>query len=173
VKLRLLLFALVAVVLASTAGAATTVFTPKSIAGNWTGTWTNERFGSTGAASIVGKALKNNTQLLFTADFGGNVFGCADPAAETTKPITKGNGAGHWNAKGFVLQGNSKAFGALTLTYSAATQSLTGGGTNPPCANGLTWTVTGKFSGKSFTGKVNITLPDKSTAVSDLALTRS
>jgi hypothetical protein len=159
-------------VLAAAAGAAQTAFTPKSIAGNWTGTWTNERFGSTGPASIVAKSLKKDTQLMFTADFGGNVFGCADPPKEGTKPLTKGTGANHWNAKGFTIQGSSKAFGALKLTYAAATRKLSGGGGNPPCAAGLTWSVSGTFSGTTFTGKVNITLPDKTSAVSDIALTK-
>ncbi|MHB8643348.1 MAG: hypothetical protein ACYDA3_10755 [Gaiellaceae bacterium] len=161
-----------AAVVASSAAAAQSVFTPKSIAGNWKGTWTNERFGSTGPASIVSKSLKNNTQLTFTADFGGNVFGCADPPKEGTKPLTKGTGANHWSAKGFTIQGSSQAFGALKLTYVAATGKLTGGGGNPPCAAGLTWTIDGTFTGKTFAGKVNITLPDKTTAVSDIALTR-
>jgi hypothetical protein len=162
-----------AAVLASTAAGAQSAFTPKSIAGNWKGTWTNERFGSTGPASIVGKSLKNNTQLMFTADFGGNVFGCADPPKEGTKPLTRGNGVNHWNARGFSIHGSSKAFGALNLSYVAATGALAGAGGNPPCAAGLTWTIAGKFTGKTFAGKVNITLPDKTTAVSDIALTKS
>lgn len=169
---RLSIAVAVAAAAAGTAGAAQQAFTPKSIAGYWTGTWTNERFGSTGPASIVAKSLKGNTQLTFTADFGGNVFGCADPPKEGTKPLPKGNGANHWNAKGFTIQGSSKAFGALKLTYVAATATLSGGGGNPPCAAGLTWTVAGTFSGNTFAGKVNITLPDKTTAVSDIALTR-
>lgn len=159
--------------IAASAGAAQTAFSPKTIAGSWKGTWTNERFGSTGPASIVAKSLVKNTKLLFTADFGGNVFACADPPAESTKPLTKGNGAGHWNAKGFTIKGASKAFGALKLTYVAATGKLTGGGGNPPCATGLSWTISGRFSGKRFTAKVNITLPDKTTAVSDIVLTHA
>ena len=163
----------VAAVVASSAAAAQTAFTPKSIAGNWTGTWTNERFGSTGPASIIATSRKKNTQLTFVSDFGGNVFGCAAPPKETTKPLPKGSGANHWSAKGFTIQGMSQAFGALKLTYVAATGKLTGGGGNPPCAAGLTWTIDGTFTATSFAGKVNITLPDKTTAVSDIALTRS
>jgi hypothetical protein len=174
VRLRTGILALAAAgVIGASAGAAQSAFTPKTIAGSWKGTWTNERFGSTGPASIVAKSLAKNTKLLFTADFGGNVFACADPPAESTKPLTKGTGAGHWNAKGFTIKGSSKAFGALKLTYVAATGTLTGAGGNPPCATGLSWKISGRFSGKTFIGKVNITLPDKTTAVSDISLTRA
>jgi hypothetical protein len=159
-------------VLVGSAGGAATAFSPKTLAGTWRGTWTNERFGSTGPSSIVVKSLAKNTKLVFTADFGGNVFACADPPAESTKALTKGTGPGHWNAKGFTIKGSSRAFGSLKLTYAAATGTLTGSGGNPPCATGLSWKIAGKFSGKTFTGKVNITLPDKTTAISDIQLTR-
>jgi hypothetical protein len=173
VRLRTGVLALAAAgAIAASAGAAQTAFSPKSIAGSWKGTWTNERFGSTGPASILAKSLATNTKLFFTADFGGNVFACSDPPAESTKPMTKGTGANHWNARGFKINGASKAFGALTLTYVSATGMLAGSGGNPPCATGLSWTISGKFSGKTFAAKVNITLPDKTTAVSDIALTR-
>ena len=169
---RALVVAVVGAVLASSATAAAP-FTPSTLAGTWNGTWKNERFGSTGAAKIVAKSMAGNTKLLFTADFGGNVFGCADPPAESAKPLTKGAGANHWSATGFVIKGASNDFGALTLTYKAATGALSGGGANPKCTPGLSWTIAGKFSGKTFTGKVNITLADKSTAVSTISLKRA
>lgn len=169
---RLLLLAVVLGALVASASAAAP-FTPSTLAGTWNGTWKNLRFGSTGPAKIVAKSLAGNTKLLFTADFGGNVFGCADPPAESAKPLTKGAGANHWSAGGFAIKGPSKDFGALTLTYNAASGALTGGGSNPPCAAGLSWTVAGKFAGKKFTGKVNITLGDKSKAVSEISLIRA
>lgn len=155
------------------AAAAPAAFTPATMAGTWNGTWTNTRFGSTGPAKIVAKSLAGGTKLVFTTDFGGNVFGCADPAAESAKPLMKGAGAGHWNDQGFVIRGASKALGSVALTYKAASGALTGSGTNPTCAVGLSWTVSGKFTGKKFTGKVSIKLADGSTAISNLALTRS
>jgi hypothetical protein len=162
-----------ALTVVAVAGAARTAFTPKSIAGTWSGTWKNETFGSTGPASIKAAALAGNTKLAFTADFGGNMFGCADPAGETAKPLTKGAGANHWSAGGFVIQKKSKALGSLKLTYTAANGKLVGNGSNPPCASGLSWKATGKFAGKTFTAKINITLPDKTTATSTISLTKS
>ena len=117
--------------------------------------------------------MAGGKQLRFTADFGGNVFGCADPPPESTPALTKGTGANHWSDGGFVIKGNTKDFGAISLTYKSATGALTGGGTNPTCAAGLSWTINGKFKGKTFAGKVNIKLADGTTAISDLALTRS
>ena len=169
---RFVLLAVAGCTLSASASAAAP-FTPNTLAGTWNGTWKNERVLSTGPAKIVAKSLAGNKQLLFTADFGGNVFGCADPPPESTKPLTKGTGANHWSDQGFVIKGASKDFGAITITYKAATGALTGSGSNPTCATGLSWTVSGKFTGKTFSGKVNITLPDKSTAISDLSLTRS
>src|SRR4051794_22163601 len=168
-------FALALLVVAALTGTASAAapFTPATLAGKWSGTWKNETFGSTGPASITAKSLAGNSKLLFTADFGGNVFGCADPPAESTKPLTKGTGANHWGPTGFVIKGGSKDFGALTLTYKSATGALTGSGANPACSAGLSWTIAGKFAGKSFTGKVQIKLPSGQTAVSDLALARS
>ncbi len=148
-------------------------FSPKAMAGTWNGTWKNTRFGSTGPAKIVAKSLGGGKKLVFRADFGGNVFGCADPPAEQAKPLTQGSGPGHWNDKGFAVKGASKAFGSLALIYKAATGALAGSGTNPTCAVGLSWKVTGRFAGKKFTGKVNIKLADGTTAVSLLALTRA
>jgi hypothetical protein len=148
-------------------------FTPKAIAGTWTGTWTNETFGSMGPAKIVARSLAGNTKLVFTVDFGGNVFGCEDPPPESAKPLTKGTGPGHWNAAGFQVKGESKAFGNLKLTYRAATGALTGGGANPTCAMDLQWTVKGRFVGKAFTGTVTIKLArGAQTATSALSLKR-
>jgi hypothetical protein len=158
----------------ATAESATPVgFTPKLIAGTWNGSWTNTTFGSTGPAKIVGKALAQNTKLQFTVDFGGNVFGCTDPGAETSKLLTKGTGFGHWNAAGFKTKGTSKAFGAMTLAYAYKTKAIAGSGSNPACATGLSWKIAGKFTGKVFNGTINITLADSSTAVSTLTLTKS
>jgi hypothetical protein len=158
----------------ATAQSATPVgFTPKLLAGIWSGSWMNTTFGSTGPARIVGKSLSKNTKLSFTADFGGNVFGCTDPGAETTKVLTKGTGFGHWNAAGFKIKGTSPAFGAMTLAYAFKTKAIAGSGSNPACAAGLTWKIAGKFTGKTFNGTINITLPDSSTAVSTLTLTKS
>jgi hypothetical protein len=156
---------------AALAAPAPTPFVPAVIAGNWKGTWKNLTFGGTGPAFIRAKSIgrRNTAKLNFLADFGGDVFGCADPASEG-KTITKGKGANHWNALGFNVTAKSKAFGNLTLTYNNVKKTLTGGGGKPPCNPRLTWRITGKFTGKTFAGTVNIKLPDGSKAVSRVSL---
>ncbi len=166
--------ALVIAIAAALAGSATAAapFSPTTLAGKWTGTWKNETFGSTGPATITAKSLAKNTKLLFSVNFGGSVFGCASVPPESTTPLPKGAGANHWSATGFAIKGASKDFGALTLTYKSATGALTGNGSNPPCAAGLSWSIVGKFKGKTFAGKVNIKLAIGQTAISDINLTR-
>jgi hypothetical protein len=188
-----------ALALVASGGAATTSsFTPSTLAGNWTGTWTNQTFGSTGPATMTVlevkvkpkkvtvlvkvkghkkkrkkiKLVPQPSKLRFGADWGGNVFGCADPAPDTAT-ITKGTGPNHWNAAGFEVQGSTGAFGTLDLVYSQAAATLTGGGGDPPCAAGLKWTLEGTFPDSThFQGTVHITLPSGMPATSILSLSR-
>jgi hypothetical protein len=166
------LLAAAVVVLTATAHGAATAFTPKTLAGTWSGAWTNQTFGSSGPASVVAKSLAGNTKLQFSVNFVGGVFGCSSVPPESTRPLPKGVGPNHWNAGGFTIKGASKDFGALTLTYRAGSGNLTGSGANPPCARGLTWSIIGAFVGSRFTGKVKIKLASGQTAISSLSLTR-
>jgi hypothetical protein len=160
----------VAALLAAGANAAAT-FTPKTLAGTWSGTWTNQTFGSSGPATVVAKSLAGN-KLLFSVDFRGGVFGCSSVPPESTHPLPRGPGPNHWNAAGFTIKGKSKDFGTLTITYRAGSGNLTGSGANPPCAQGLTWSMIGAFVGSKFSGKVKIKLASGQTAISDISLTR-
>ncbi|HSS80972.1 MAG TPA: hypothetical protein VLK24_07240 [Gaiellaceae bacterium] len=171
---RVVLATAVVLGLAAPAGAVVAPFQPAQIAGSWKGTWHNVTFGSTGAAFIRAKAIGkgNKAKLNFLSDFGGNVFGCADPPADGVT-LTKGAGANHWGPAGFLIKGSSKAFGKLALTYNNARKTIAGSGSNPTCNPGLTWKVSGKFVGKTFNGTVNIHLPDGSNAVSKIALKKS
>src|SRR3990172_6930238 len=81
-------------------------------------------------------------------------------AAAETVTLVHGNGLNRWNAAGFRGKRTSKAFGTMSLTYKHASKTLKGGGSNPACSSGLSWTLDGKFAGKKFTAKVTITLPD-------------
>jgi hypothetical protein len=169
---RIALLLAVAAALASSAAAAAP-FTPKTLAGTWNGTWKNETFGWPGPRRSPRSRFAGNTKLLFGVNFGGSVFGCPSVPRESTPALPKGRGANHWSPAGFAIKGASKDFGALTLTYKSATGSLTGSGSNPPCQPGLSWTIAGKFAGKTSNGKVNIKLASGQTAVSDISLTRS
>jgi hypothetical protein len=185
-------------VVASSGAAPASSFTPSTLAGNWAGTWTNVTFGTSGTATMTAAELKvkpkqvvvkvkvkgkkkkrKKTKLIpqpskfqFSADFGGHVFGCDDPGPGTAT-LTKGTGPNHWNADGFEYQAPTKAFGTVDLVYSQAARTLTGGGADPPCAQGLRWTLDGSFPDDThFTGTVHITLASGQPATSQLSLTR-
>lgn len=171
---KLLLTTALLLGLAAPAAAVLPTFQPAQLAGKWKGTWHNVTFGSTGAAFIRARAIGtgNKAQLSFLSDFGGNVFGCSNPPAEGAT-LTKGTGANHWGPAGFVVKGTSKALGRLMLTYNNLKKTLVGSGGNPTCNPGLTWKISGKFTGKRFSATVNIHLPDGSKAVSKIALKKS
>lgn len=152
------------------AGPAAAAFTPKTLAGTWSGAWTNTTFGSTGPAAL--KIGATGDKLTFSLDLGGGVFGCSDPAGESTPAIGKGSGPNAWNAGGFTIKGASKALGTVSIAYSDAKRSLTGSGKNPPCRAGLTWKVAGSFTASAFKGTIAIALPDGTRATSTLALRR-
>jgi hypothetical protein len=169
--LRVTLVITVAAALVAAANASAR-FTPRTLSGTWSGTWTNQTFGSSGPATVVAKSLADNTKLRFSVDFGGGVFGCASVPPEATPALPKGSGPNHWGAAGFTIKGRSKDFGTLTLDYRAASGNLRGSGMNPPCAQGLSWTMIGAFVGSKFSGKVKIKLASGQTAISDISLTR-
>ena len=133
-------------------------FTPAKVAGKWTGTWENTKFGSTGEIRVNVKP-KSGNKLLFLADFGGLVFGCSDPpAVAVTVPKGK-KGPNRWDSSGFRFANKpTQAFGSLSLTYNYRTKSLKGSGSGPPCRPEITYTVEGTLKPAAFSGKVNIDL---------------
>ena len=152
---------------ASTATAAP--FSPKTLKGKWRGTWSNLTFGTSGPINATFATRNSGRRLKITLDFGGSVFGCQDPpAASITLP--RGRANNRWHSGGFKLVGPSLAFGQRTITYSHRTRKVTGRGQDPPCAPGLTWTMSGRVSRtyKRLTATVNITLPNGQPAVSKL-----
>ena len=156
--------------LATAAAWAAVPFTPASLAGTWKGAWKNETFGSTGPAMFGVTAV--GTKLVVSMDLGGNVFGCPDPPARTAT-LTKGTGLNRWNAKGFAFSSKSPILGTTNVVYIHASRSMTASGLNPACANGLQWKLTGKVSGRAFSGTVAIPWPDGGPATSTISLVRS
>lgn len=148
-----------------TAGPAT-AFNPASLTGKWSGTWTNTTFGSTG--SIRANVRLKNGKLEPTIQFGGEVFGCPNPAPAIFS-LSKGSGNNQYNSAGFKLKQNTAPFGALQGTYKHATKSVTGSGRDVACRPGLTWTLTGKLTSSTFTGTVNIDLGDGTKATAKLS----
>jgi hypothetical protein len=83
------------------------LYTPTQLAGNYTGTWTNTTFGSTGSSSLQLSYNATTKVATITFDVNGNVFGGADPPAETwTCTVT---------LDGCKASFNSSVFGAGTF----------------------------------------------------------
>jgi hypothetical protein len=59
------------------------LYTPTQLVGNYTGSWNNTTFGSTGTASMQISYNATTKVASITFDVNGNVFGGADPPAET------------------------------------------------------------------------------------------
>ena len=147
-------------------------FTPKKIAGTWSGNWDNQTFGSTGTVTLSTKLLRKGKAFQFNVALGGNALGCSPQAPEHTPTITKGKGQNHWNAKGFTLHLTSPAYGEFIVKYSQKTHKLTGSGGHPSCAPAVTWALDGKLTHAAFTGSVSIDLGNGQKASSTLTANR-
>ena len=147
-------------------------FTPKKLAGTWSGTWSNQTFNTTGTLMLQEKPVRKGKAFQFIVDLGGNELGCPDPAPEGTPVITKGSGNNHWNKKGFKLHLISPAYGTFSVSYSHKTHKLTGGGADPSCAPGVSWQLDGSLTKASFTGTIGIKLAGGQTASSSLTANR-
>jgi uncharacterized protein RhaS with RHS repeats len=150
-------------------GPGSAAFTPQTLAGTWRGTWTDTRFGTSGAVTL--SVVASATSFTFNLNLGGNVFGCSPPPP-TGGTVTAGSGANHWDANGFTLQITGPQGGTIAIAYDARMRTLKGNG-RPGCRPGVTWTLQGTFSGNAFTGSVTTTLEDGSTAPANIKLARS
>jgi hypothetical protein len=165
---RLLLISVLALVLAPVAAARTHGFTPKTLAGTWSGTWNNQTFNTNGTLKLT---IGGTTTMTFTAAITGNTFGCTPPAPTTFK-LPKGKGANSWDARGFRISATSAGFGALTASYDAASGKLTANGSKITCAPGLTFSVAGTVSGNTLNATATIHLANGSPATTVVTLTR-
>lgn len=132
-------------------------FTPKTLAGKWTGTWTNTTSANTGALRADIASIGGGKQMQITLDFGGIVFACSDPAPESIT-LSKGNGDNRWNSKGFHVKTTSDLLGALDITYTLKDKVLKGSGISKKCLPaGVAWSLSnGKISGKSLSSDLSI-----------------
>jgi hypothetical protein len=142
-------------VLASPDAEPSAAFKPSKLTGKWSGSWKNTTFGSTG--SIRATIRLKDGKLKATVQFGGNVFGCADPPPAIFE-LTKGKGNNQYNADGFKIRNKSEAFGTTTGSYKHSNNRIKGAGKDVACRPGLTRTATGKLTSKKFTATVKIDL---------------
>ena len=135
-------------------------FKPKDIKGKWTGTWTNNLFGSTG--DITANVKVNGDKFTPLIDFSGNVLGCPDPD-EDSVTLKEGKGKNKWNGDGFKVKSASDAFGDdFEFTYKHDGNKVTAKGSSP--CEGFGFTMTGKLTKTKFTAEVDIDSTPKSTA---------
>ncbi|MBI5852595.1 MAG: hypothetical protein HZB39_16400 [Planctomycetes bacterium] len=158
---RLLVVALVFALPACKNSKGTTIFDPTAFLGTWAGTWTNTTFSSTGAANVV--VAQNGSDLTFTVDLDGNVFGGANPAAEVFTAIFD-------TSRVSLGATTSAVYGDLTGTLNA-NGSYTISGTN---INGsvASFTMTGNWTGTQINANVAITFDDTTTAAATGSLTK-
>jgi len=130
-------------------------FKPKQYAGKWKGSWFNETFKTTGAATMTlkVKGKGKRQKLKGTFDLGGNAFGCADPDPRTIT-MKKGKGKNSFNSKGFKVAYNNGQ-GPVKLSYKQKNQRFSGSGTSP-CTPAITYSFDGKMTKKKVTADVEI-----------------
>ena len=94
-------------------------FQPTVYPGDWTGTWNNTTYGTTGSAKLTFTNDSGLSKLTIRHELGGNVLGSGAPAPETFE--------GTYTTSGITMTGTSTRFGAMTLTI-ASDGRLTGSG---------------------------------------------
>ena len=140
-------------------GAAT--FNSATYLGTWTGTWTNTTFSSTGAVTVTVAESGSTYTLQF--DMDGNVFGGANPAAESfTASVSSANAN--------LISISSSVYGTLTGTL-AANGTLSGSGSAIPGAVD-TFTLTGTWNATQITANVTITFDAGGSANAVATLTK-
>jgi hypothetical protein len=87
-------------------------FDPMRFAGTWTGQWTNTTFNSNGTLSMDIVVDAEADTFAATVDWGGNVFGSADPDPYMV--------SGPYSGSGVSLQYTSPLEGTATLSIDAA-----------------------------------------------------
>jgi len=101
-------------------------FLGSKYAGNYTGTWSNTTFASTGASKLTVTANDGTKTGTATCDLDGLVLGVSNPPAETFN--------GTFNDNGFTFSGTSAVFGTFMVTL-AKDGTASGSATNLPNTN--------------------------------------
>lgn len=117
-------------------------------AGNWSGTWTNATFASTGTTSIVIGAGAVANQLTLSHSGTGTVLGGSGAPLETRSNVP-------YSASAFTLTTVSTTFGNVTLNVDS-NGNITGSGTSVPNAAIARWDCTGTITATQI--RINFTV---------------
>ncbi len=149
---------------ATTARPATIAPIPAFEDGTFSGTWTNQTFGSTGGATMAVKVDRAALTLGITLTLTGNVFGAPAPAPETfSLPIS---------AAGATYTGKSKTFGDITATLKTD-GTFTFKGANIPSNRVKSIDGSGTWTKAAIDLNYNVSLSDGSAAKGVVSLKKS
>lgn len=150
----------------STTGTPTRTPTPSAslFGGNWTGQWKNDTAGTSGGATMTVNV--NTSAQTFRVDFdlSGNVFGLADPPAQTFD--------GTYNSFGGSFTANSAFYGIVSFSINSA-GGILGSLTNLPNPAVSRVDFSGTGAPQSITLSYIITFPTGSIATGTLTLTHT
>lgn len=133
------------------------------VEGDWSGSWTNNTFGSTGSAT--GEiSLKEDGTASFTIDLGGMVFGMIDPPSKTFAGTFDENGA-DFSAAGDDL------FGDLTISIDAQGK-INISGLNLPFTNIALLSAEGTITSSEVNINYTVGFTDNTSASGVLKMTR-
>jgi len=120
---------------------------PELFQGSYTGSWTNQTFGSTGGASLSQGVVRSTQTVLTQLTLSGNVFGGSAPP-----PMVF---VGTYSASGYTSSGTSSLFGPMTMTVgSDGTWKVTA--TYVPGGTVTSFSITGTARMEGFSGTYTI-----------------
>jgi hypothetical protein len=123
--------------------------------GTYTGTWTNQTYGSTGSINVVVKLDRVAGTVSVTLTLGGEVFGSPAPAPETITYKPTG-------ALTLDYSGHSVIFGDVTvhLTPSPTSATITFHGANVPSQRVSTFDAKGTIAAKTISFTYTVSFRD-------------
>lgn len=158
--------------LTATAGALSVTFTaagvsgfdPSPYAGNWSGTWVNTTFASTGTGTAVITVDGGAHTATVTATATGNVLGSGGGATPPTQN-------GSYTNTGAQFNGVVSPMGTISASIQAD-GTITAVGTNVPNPSITGWTATGTITATTLTLNFTVTFTAGAPAVGTITLTK-
>lgn len=134
------------------------------LAGNWTGTWNNATFQSSGSAALAISTDTAAKTFSATLTLGGNVFGGSAPPPQTFS-------GSYTTGAGVTFTGHDSLFGDITFTLTPA-GVLSGSATNVPSSTVSAVTFSGTASAHAITIVYTVTLKAGGSASGVVSLTK-
>jgi hypothetical protein len=132
-------------------------------AGTWKGSWKNNTTGDTGPTTLVVTLSPSGSQMTWTIDVEGPVFGGNSPGTATFN--------GTVTADTITIAGQSASFGQLTLIVNKS-GSVSGTGTNVNDPNVTSFSFQGTWTKTTFNLDYTVNLKDGKTATGTITLTK-